>query len=55
MKHLRARMNLAKEMVDEGRVQIVHIKAPEMKADGLSKPYDGGKHKPFAMSIMGEV
>jgi coenzyme F420-reducing hydrogenase delta subunit len=54
-KHLRARMNLAKEMIDEERVQVEHISAPEMKADGLSKPYDGGKHKPFAKSIMGEV
>jgi hypothetical protein len=54
-KHLRARMNLAKEMVDEGRVRVEHINAPEMKADGFSKPYDGGKHKPFAKSIMGEV
>jgi hypothetical protein len=54
-KHLRARMNLAKEMVDEGRVQVEHVKAPEIKADGFTKPYDGGNHKPFAMSIMGEV
>jgi hypothetical protein len=48
-------MNLAKEMVDEGRIRVEHISAPEMKADGFSKPYDGGKHKPFAKSIMGEV
>jgi hypothetical protein len=55
MKHLRARMNLAKEMVDEGRVEIKHIKAsPEMKADGLMKPYEAGMHGPFAKSILGE-
>jgi hypothetical protein len=53
-KHLRARMNLAKEMVDEARAEVVHIKAPEMKADGLTKPYDGAMHKPFAKSILGE-
>jgi hypothetical protein len=53
-KHLRARMNLAKEMVDEDRVDVIHIKAPEMKADGLTKPYDEGKHKPFARAILGE-
>jgi hypothetical protein len=53
-KHLRARMNLAKEMVDEDRVDVIHIKAPEMKADGLTKPYDEGKHKPFARVILGE-
>jgi hypothetical protein len=53
-KHLQARMNLAKEMVDEGRLEIKHIKAPEMKADGLSKPYEAGMHGPFAKSILGE-
>jgi hypothetical protein len=53
-KHLRARMNLAKEMVDEARADVVHIKAPEMKADGLTKPYDTTMHKPFAKSILGE-
>jgi hypothetical protein len=53
-KHLRARMNLAKEMVDEGRVEVIHGKAPDMKADGLMKPYDEGKHKPFAKAILGE-
>ncbi len=47
-------MNLAKEMVDEARAEVVHIKAPEMKADGLTKPYDGAMHKPFAKSILGE-
>jgi hypothetical protein len=34
---------------------VEHIIAPEMKADGFYKPYDGGKHKPFAKNIMGEV
>jgi hypothetical protein len=53
-KHLRARMNLAKEMVDEGRVEVIHVKAPDMKADGLTKPYDEGKHKPFGKAILGE-
>jgi hypothetical protein len=55
MKHLRARMNLAKEMVDEERAVIVHVKAPEMKADGFTKPYDEAKHKPFARNTLGEV
>ncbi len=48
-------MHLAKEMVEEGRAAIVHIMAPEMKADGFSKPYDEAKHRPFARSILGEV
>jgi hypothetical protein len=48
-------MNLAKEMVDEGRASIVHVGAPKMKADGFTKPYNEAKHKPFAKNIMGEV
>jgi hypothetical protein len=46
-KHLRARMNLGKEMVDEGRVQVVYVKAEEMKADGFSKPLDPSGHCKF--------
>jgi hypothetical protein len=53
-KHLRARMNLAKEMVDEARAEVVHIKAPKMKADGLTKPYEADMHRPFSKSILGE-
>jgi hypothetical protein len=30
------RMNLAKEMVDEARAEIVHVKAPVIKADCLT-------------------
>jgi hypothetical protein len=46
-KHLRARMNLGKEMVDKGRVQVVYVKAEEMKADGFSKPLDPSRHYKF--------
>jgi hypothetical protein len=54
-KHLRARMNLAKEMVDEeARAKVVHIKAPSMKADGLTKPYEEANHKRFARIVQGE-
>jgi hypothetical protein len=53
-KHLRARMNLAKEMVDEARVEVVHVKAPFMKADGLTKPYEEANHKRFARIVQGE-
>ncbi len=53
-KHLRARMNLAKEMLDEARAEVVHVKAPAMKADGLTKPYEEANHKRFARIIQGE-
>jgi hypothetical protein len=46
-KHLRARMNLGKEMVDEGRVKVVYVKAEEMKADGFSKLLDPSGHDKF--------
>jgi hypothetical protein len=52
-KHLRARMNLSKEMVDEGKIVVVYKRAEEMEADGFSKPYDPSKHKPFTRMIMG--
>jgi hypothetical protein len=47
--------NPAKGIVDEERAEIVHVKALQMKADGLTKPYDEGKHKPFAKNLLGEV
>jgi hypothetical protein len=52
-KHLRARMNLGKEMVDEGWIIVVFKRAEEMEADGFSKPYDPSKHKPILKMIMG--
>jgi hypothetical protein len=55
MKHMHARMHLSKEMVDEGRLQVVYKKAEDMEADGFSKPYDPAKHAPFAELIQGEL
>jgi len=54
-KHLRARMNLGKEMVDQGRVHVVYIKAAKMKADGLSKPYNPAEFKGFAKVVQGNL
>jgi hypothetical protein len=53
-KHLRARMNLRKEVVDEGRLKVIYQSAEGMEADGFSKPYDPAKHAPFAALIQGE-
>jgi len=52
-KHLRARMFLGKEMVDEGRLRVIYKKEEEMEADGFIKPYDLAKHKPFAIQLLG--
>jgi hypothetical protein len=54
-KHLCARMNLGKEIVDQGRVHVVYIKAAEMKADGFSKPYDPAEFKGFAKVVQGNL
>jgi hypothetical protein len=40
-------MNLGKEMVDEGRVKVIYVKAEDMKADGFSKPLDPRGHRQF--------
>ncbi len=53
-KHLRARMHLGKEMIDEGRGIVEYKRAEEMLADGFSKPYDPAAHKAFAQIIQGE-
>ena len=47
-------MNLGKEAVDEGRLQVVYKSAEGMEADGFSKPYDLAKHIPFARLIQVE-
>jgi hypothetical protein len=52
-KHLCARMNLGKEMVDHERVHVVYIKAAEMKADGFSKPFDPAEFRKFARMVQG--
>jgi hypothetical protein len=53
-KHLRARMNLGKEVVNEGRLKVVYQSAEGIEADSFSKPYDPAKRAPFAALIQGE-
>jgi hypothetical protein len=52
-KHLRARMHLGKEAVDEKRVQIEFVPTEEMKADGFSKPLEGKDFAVFAETMLG--
>jgi hypothetical protein len=52
-KHLRARMNLGKEMVDQERVHVMYIKVVEMKAHGFSEPFDPAEFKKFAKMVQG--
>jgi hypothetical protein len=46
-KHLRARMNLGREVVNENRALVQYVKAEDMKADGFSKPLDPSGHGKF--------
>jgi hypothetical protein len=45
--HLRNRMHLVKEAIDEWRLIVHHCKASEMIADGLPKPLEGAEFKQF--------
>ena len=54
-KHLRARMHLGKEACDNGSIKVIYKGTKDMKADGLSKPFDPGEHRQFAMFIQGDI
>lgn len=51
-KHLRARMNMAREAVEQKRVHILHCRAALMKADGLTKPLEGTDFNKFIQHIL---
>jgi hypothetical protein len=46
-RHLRNRMHLVKEAIDERRLIVHHCKANEMIADGLTKPLESAEFKQF--------
>jgi hypothetical protein len=52
-KHLRARINLAKEMLEEKRAVVKYLKTTEMPADGVSKVLEGKPHRRFADFVLG--
>jgi hypothetical protein len=53
-KHLYARMNLGKELMDEKRGTMVYQPAAGMIADVFNKAYEPVEHKNFARKIQGE-
>jgi hypothetical protein len=55
IKHLRVRMNLGKEMVDEGKIKVTYKSAENMIADGFTKPFDPIKHISFAKLVLGQA
>jgi hypothetical protein len=52
-KHLRARMCLVKEVVDEKRMKIKHVLTADMIADGLTKALEGNGFDLFAANVLG--
>ena len=54
-KHLRARINLAKEMLEEDRAEVQYLNTKEMPADGGSKVLEGKPHQRFADFVLGVV
>ncbi len=52
-KHLRVRMHLAKEQLEEKRLKIQHVKAEGMVADGASKPLEGEDYQQFRRVVQG--
>ena len=53
-KHLRARMHLGKEAVDEKHIEIVFVLTAKMIADGFSKPLEGQDFVTFVDITMGK-
>jgi hypothetical protein len=46
-RHLRARMNLGKEAIEEKKVAVNHCPAQKMRADGLTKTLEGAEYLSF--------
>ncbi len=53
-KHMRARMNLAKESIEEKRVSICYLNTKEMPADGASKVLEGADFQKHADFVQGK-
>ncbi len=51
-KHLRARMNAAREAIQQDRIQVVHCRAALMRADGLTKPLEGADFTIFTKHML---
>jgi hypothetical protein len=54
-KHMRARMNLVCEVVEEQEMVIKYVGIKEMKADGLTKVLRGAEFKEFVMAVLGRT
>jgi hypothetical protein len=53
-KHLRVRIAICKEALDEKRISIHYVPTTHMKADGLSKPLEGQAFINFTNDMLGK-
>jgi len=54
-KHLRVRIELCKEALDQKRIQVAHMPTGEMRADGLTKALDGELFIKFIVTLLGLI
>jgi hypothetical protein len=52
-KHLRARMGLVREAIENNKLEIKHVLTSDMMADGLTKPLEGNGFDLFADDVLG--
>ena len=52
-KHLNVRYFFVKDVVDSGRLEILHAPAEETEADFMTKPLQGSKFKDSRLLILG--
>ncbi len=52
-KHLRARMGLVREAIEQRKLEIKHVPTSDMMADGLTKALEGNSFDFFAADVLG--
>lgn len=51
-KHMRTRLHLVLEAVQQDRVEIKYINTKSMKVDGLTKPFEGAEFGVFRKEVL---
>ena len=54
-KHLRVRIELCKEALDQKQIKVVQMPTGEMRADGLTKALDGELFFKFIVALLGLI
>ena len=53
MKHLRATLHIAKELVELKEILVSYLNTKDMPADGASKPLEGKAQKDYGTFVLG--